>query len=566
MLKSLTISNFKLIDFLEVEFEPQMTVITGETGAGKSIIISALTTLLGDKPTREMFADPTRKISLSAAFCLTKFPELQNDLIEHGFPLDDEELFLKRIISLKNDRLQNRAFINDQPATNNTLAAFGGKLVEIASQHQQQSLLLPQKHLDFLDLYGNLGSLRQHYEQAYATLVTARRQLLDWKQKEQEANREIDYLNHQLATLEQARLAVDEEDELMKLQQRYHQREKLLELTTRAEQILYSGKQSIIDSCYQLTDLMENIHHLDDSFSVSDQQLIPALEILQDLREMVNNYQAGIEINPQTIEENNLRLAEIEQLKRKFRCSYADLFTLKDKLQQQLANWENHARKQQQLDDLCMKKQGELEVLAAELSLARQKQAKKLEQAVIIHLSDLKLQHSLFLVDIKEQDYNPKGKDQVTFLISTNPGETPAPLHQVISGGELSRFMLALKTATAARDIIPTLIFDEADTGIGGAAAEAVGHKLASIARNHQVIAITHLPQVAAWCDHHLTIKKQLDGNHSIITVKQLDHEKTEARIDELARMGAGEIISEITREHARELVQQATEKKHANY
>jgi len=566
MLKSLSISNFKLIDFLEVEFEPRMTVITGETGAGKSVLISALTTLLGNKPTREMFADPAKKISLSASFCLADFPALQDELAEHGFPLDNEDLFLKRIISLKNDRLQNRVFINDQPATNNTLTAFGGKLVEIASQHQQQSLLHPQNHLDFLDLYGNLVPLRQRYEQAYATLVTTRRQLLEWEQKEQEANREIDYLNHQLATLEQARLTVGEEDELMKLQQRYHQREKLLELATRAEQIIYSGKQSIIDSCYQLSDLMENLHRLDDSFSVNGQQLIPAMEILQDLREIVSNYLTGIEIDPQTIEENNLRLAEIEQLKRKFRCSYADLFTLRDELQQQLADWENHERKQQELQELCMKKQGEMEVLAAELSLARQKQAKKLEQAVIIHLNDLKLQHSHFQIAIKEQDYNPKGKDQVTFLISTNPGETPAPLHQVISGGELSRFMLALKTAAAARDIIPTLIFDEADTGIGGAAAEAVGHKLASIARNHQVIAITHLPQVAAWCDHHLTIKKQLTGNHSIITVKQLDHEKTEARIDELARMGAGEIISEITREHARELVQQATEKKHASY
>ncbi|NIA19014.1 MAG: DNA repair protein RecN [Xanthomonadaceae bacterium] len=562
MLKSLSISNFKLIDFLEVEFEPQMTVITGETGAGKSIIISALTTLLGDKPTREMFVDPTKKISLSAAFCLADFPTLREDLAEHGFPLDDEELFLKRIISLKNDRLQNRAFINDQPATNNTLTTFGGKLVEIASQHQQQSLLHPQKHLDFLDLYGNLGTLRQHYEQAYAALVAARRQLLEWEQKEQEANREIDYLNHQLATLEQARLAVDEEDELMKLQQRHHQREKLLDLATRAEQIIYSGKQSIIDSCYQLTDLVKDLHRLDESFNVNGQQLIPAMEILQDLREIVSNYLAGIEIDPQTIEENNLRLAEIEQLKRKFRCSYADLFTLKDELQQQLANWENHERKQQELNELCIKKQEVMEGLAAKLSQARQKQAKKLEQAVMNHLNDLKLQHSCFQVNIEEQDYKARGKDKVTFLISTNPGETPAPLHQVISGGELSRFMLALKTAAASRDIIPTMIFDEADTGIGGAAAEAVGHKLASIARNHQVIAITHLPQVAAWCDHHLTIKKQLAGNHSIITVKQLDNEKTEARIDELARMGAGEIISEITREHARELVQQATKKK----
>ena len=363
-------------------------------------------------------------------------------------------------------------------------------------------------------------------------------------------------------TLQQAQLEVNEEDELIRLQQRYQQREKLLDIATRAEHILYSGKQSIIDNCYQLTDLLDDLHRLDDGFSTHGQQLVPAMEILQDLRETMNSYLNGIEIDPQTIEENNLRLAEIEQLKRKFSCSYTGLFTLQDELQQQLAAWENHEIKQQELQKICAKKQREMEVLATELSQARKKQAQKLEQAVMTHLRDLKLQHSRFQIAIRDQDYNPAGKDQVTFLLSTNPGEKQAPLHQIISGGELSRFMLALKTAAAARDSIPTLIFDEADTGIGGAAAEAVGHKLASIARHHQVIAVTHLPQVAAWSDHHLTIKKQLAGNHSIITVKQLDHDNTEARIDELARMGAGEIISEITREHARELVQQAREKK----
>jgi len=566
MLKSLTISNFKLIDFLEVEFEPRMTVITGETGAGKSIIISALTTLLGDKPTREIFADPAKKITLSACFSLADFPELQHDLAEHGFPLDNEELFLKKIIGLKNDRLQNRAFINDQPATNNTLAGIGRKLVEIASQHHQQSLLHPQNHLDFLDLYGNLAPLRQSYEQAYAALMTARRQLLERERKEQDAKREIDYLSHQLATLEQAHLVVGEEDELLQLQQRYCQSEKLLELATRAEQILYSGEQSIIDNLYQLTALMENIHRLDNSFSTKEQQLIPVMEILQDLREVMNNYLAGIEVSPQTIEENNLRLAEIEKLKRKFNCSYEELFTLKDELHKELAELEKGERTQQELKNICMQKQAEMELLAEKLSQARKEQAEKLEQAVMTHLNDLKLQNSRFQVAVKEQDYHARGKDNVTFLITTNPGEPPAPLHQVISGGELSRFMLALKTAAAARDIIPTLIFDEADAGIGGAVAEAVGHKLASIARNHQVIAITHLPQVAAWSDHHLSIKKQLVNNHSLITVKQLDHEKTEARIEELARMGAGEIISKVTREHARELLQQAKKKKSHNH
>ncbi len=564
MLKSLTISNFKLIKSLHIEFEPHLTVITGETGAGKSIIISALSTLLGNKPTREFFADQGKKINLSAAFSLADAPDLNEQLEEQGFSLDDGELLLKRVISLNNDRLQNRVFINDQPATNNFLASLGSRLVEIASQHQQQALLNPQKHLDFLDNYGNLHSRRKKYEQAYTALTTARKQLREWKLREQEASREIDYLNHQLAILEQSHLAIGEEDELLAQQQRHRQREKLLELTYRAEQLLYSGDNSIIDSCYQLQDLITRLHNLDNSFNGTEQQLIPAMETLQDLRSTVSDYLAAIDMDPQVIEENNRRLAEIEQLKRKFNCSFDDLFTLKEELGQQLENWQNHEAKLRELENLRREKQEKLEALAAELSTARKQQAKKLEQAVSAHVADLKLEQTRFQAIIEEQECQAKGKDKVTFLISTNPGEDPAPLHQVISGGELSRFMLALKTAAAARDTIPTLIFDEADTGIGGAAAEAVGHKLASIARNHQVIAITHLPQVAAWADHHLTIEKQLDDAHPAIIVQQLDGEDAESRINELARMGAGEKISDISREHARELVQQAMEKKYA--
>jgi len=564
MLKSLTISNFKLIKSLHIEFEPHLTVITGETGAGKSILISALTTLLGSKPTRDSFADQGKKISLSASFSLADSPGLDKQLEEQGFSLDDEELLLKRVISLNNDRLQNRVFINDQPATNNLLAILGNRLVEIASQHQQQSLLNPLKHLDFLDNYGNLHARRKKYEQAYAALTAARKQLQEWKQKEQEASREIDYLSHQLAILEQSHLSIGEEGELLAQQQRYRQREKLQELAYRAEQLLYSGDGSIIDSCYQLQDFITKLHDLDNSFNYSGQQLIPAMETLQDLHNSVSDYLAAVDIDPRIIEENNLRLAEIEQLKRKFQCSYAELFPLKDELEQQLENWRNHEVKLQELENLCREKQETLKSLAVELSAARKRQAKKLEQAVSSHLIDLKLEQTRFQAIIEEQDCQAKGKDKVTFQISTNPGEDPAPLHQVISGGELSRFMLALKTAVAARDTIPTLIFDEADTGIGGAAAEAVGHKLTSIAKNHQVIAITHLPQVAAWADHHLTIEKQLDDAHPAIVVQQLDGKDAESRINELARMGAGEKISDISREHARELVQQAMEKKWA--
>ncbi|MBN2332728.1 MAG: DNA repair protein RecN [Deltaproteobacteria bacterium] len=562
MLTSLTVSNFKLIKHLEIQLERGLTVITGETGAGKSIIVSALSTLLGGKPDREMFVDPEKPIIINGSFSLDQLLQLEQLLADAGFSLDGDDLFLKRIITLRNGRLQNRVFINDQPAAANTLNWLGAELVEIASQHEQQALLRPQEHLAFLDLFGNLTALRQPYEHAYASLQQTRKELQAWQQQEREGNQEADYLTHQLQELEQAQLTAGEEEELGTQQQRYQQREQLLTLATGIEQLLYSGNQSLIDGCYQLSDLLRKLASCDSSVAASEQQLLPVLELFHDLRSTISNYLETLDIDPQLIEETHMRLAEIERLKRKFRCSFDELMSLKEEFRQKLAAWETRGERHQQLVGICNKQEQEVEHLGEQLSQARLEQAGKLEAAVMEHLADLRMNHARFQVALTTESLGPRGKDLVTFMISTNPGEPLAPLHQVISGGELSRFMLALKTAAASRYLIPTLLFDEADSGIGGASADAVGQKMAGIARNHQVLAITHLPQVAAWGDHHLTIRKRVDNGRTTIALECLDEVGNDARIDELARMGAGQEVSTISRDHARELILQAENKK----
>ncbi|MCD6430798.1 MAG: DNA repair protein RecN [Deltaproteobacteria bacterium] len=561
MLKQLTISNFKLIDHIECDFNTGLTVLTGETGAGKSIILSALITLLEGKPGSDIFHDEKQPVIISAIFSLPQNPAFHSQLNDIGFASDQDEIILRRHISRKSHGgINNRIYLNDQPTTGNTVTSLATHLIEFVDQHQQQSLRNPKEPLRLLDAYGDLLPLKKGYYNLFHEHQEHERRLELWQHEISEAARQMDYYTHQLTELADARLDPREEDELLALRLQYQQIGKLRELTREAEEISYSNNSSIIDNCYRLLEIFAELSRRDSEAPRAEESLTGIIDSLQDICKENSNYMTRLEIDEQTIEETEERLALLERLKRKFATDVNGLIELRKELEERVRSWENRdTEKESLILELAKKREGMLNA-AEKLGRARQEQGEILARTVTGHLHDLNLSQARFLIKREDIPCSATGKDHITFRFSANPGEEPAPIGDIASGGELSRLLLALKTALAHRYQLPTMIFDEVDTGLGGGTAAAVGRKIADIAENCQVITVTHLPQVAAFADQHFIIDKisDPDKEQTKIQLIRIGSEKEQDRIRELARMGSGEEITKEAEEHARVLRKEA--------
>jgi len=561
MLKHLSISNFKLIDKLALEFHPGLTVLTGETGAGKSIILSALNTLLGEKPGIDIFQDETQPVTIAAIFTLPQNSTLHRKLNDLGFADTQDEIILRRHISLKNQGgLNNRIYVNDQPSTGATVTVITSHLLEFVDQHQQQSLRQPKELLNLLDTYGDLLPLRAEYSNAFLAHRQFAQEYKNWELEISEAARQMDYYRHQLNELDDADLNIAEENELLDRRQQYQQAGKLKELTHEADELTYSGSNSIIDNCYRLQEISTELSRRDHNAPQTGESLTDIIDTLQEVHKRNCSYMNSLDIDEQTIDETEERLAILEKLKRKFVTDIEGLIKLRNELKEKVTIFENRdAEKEKKGIELKQMEQKMLKY-AEQLSTARQKQGEALAATVSQHLNDLNLVHARFI--ITRQTINPTatGRDQLSFLFSANPGEEPNAIEKNASGGELSRLLLALKTALAHRYQVPTLIFDEVDTGLGGSTAAAVGRKIAALAGDCQVITVTHLPQVAAFADQHLVIDKIVspDNERTLIQINEFPPDQESARIRELARMGSGEEITTEAEEHARALRREA--------
>ncbi|MBN2808166.1 MAG: DNA repair protein RecN [Deltaproteobacteria bacterium] len=561
MLKHLAISNFKLINHLECDFTGGLTVLTGETGAGKSIILSALTTLLGDKPNPDIFHDETLPITISAIFALPPNQELHSLLDQLGFADKPDEIILRRHISRKSQgSLNNRIYLNDQPTTGATAAALTAYLIEFVDQHQQQSLRDPKEPLRLLDAFGAIDPLKREYENAYREYQASERHLEKWQAQISQAARQTDYYSHQLKELNEARLDPAEEEELTAQRRQYLQIGKLQELAREAEALSYSDSNSIIDSCYRLLEISSELSRRDSSAPRTAESLTGLIDNLQDIYRENCDYLSRLDIDEQTIEETEARLALLERLKRKFAVDLNGLIELRQELEQRIAEWENRDAEKIRLEQELAQKRVKALKLAEKLSLVRQEQAEIMAGAVTAHLKELNLGRARFLIRREESAMTPSGGDKISFCFSANPGEEPAPLAEIASGGELSRLLLSLKTTVANRFQLPTMIFDEVDTGLGGGTAAAVGRKIAAIAKNCQVLTVTHLPQVAAFADQHIIISKTScpEKEQTTIGLTEIGPLQEAARIRELARMGSGEEITKEAEEHARALLKEA--------
>jgi len=561
MLKHLAISNFKLIDRLSCEFSSGLTVLTGETGAGKSIILSALNTLLGEKPGVDIFQDETRPVSIAAVFALPPNPNLERKLADLGFAETRDEIIFRRHLSLnKHGGLNNRIYLDDQPTTGATVTAIAAYLFEFVDQHQQQSLRKPKELLNLLDTYGDLLPLRTQYAEHFYTHRKLKHQLDEWEIKVSEAGRQMDYYQHQLKELSEADLSLDEEEELLRRRLQYQQAGKLKELCREADDLIYTSSSSIIDNCYRLQEIGVELARRDPQAPQTETSLTEIIDTLQEVCKKNSSYMRNLDIDEQTIDETEARLAILERLKRKFTTDINGLIKLHNELKEQVENFENRDLEKELKRQKLAEQEEKLQAAAARLSAARQKQAQALAAAVSQHLSHLNLAQARFIINRETISPGPDGQDQVTFLFSANPGEEPSPIAKNASGGELSRLLLSLKTALAHRYQVPTLIFDEVDTGLGGSTAAAVGRKLADIARSCQVLTVTHLPQVAAFADQHLVIDKiNSDAKEPTrIKLQEFSQDKEAERIRELARMGSGTEITTAAEDHARALRQEA--------
>lgn len=560
MLTTLRIKNLALVADLTLELRPGCNVITGETGAGKSIIIGALNLVLGERADRTLLRAGAESCAVEAVFEVGRLAlSLAPLLNEHGLePCEENQLVLKRVFSGAG---ANRQFVNGSPATLAALAAIGELLVDMHGPHDHQSLLHPEKQLAILDAFGGL----QAPVTAFAELVRRRAALEAEKAAlivdERTYAQQLDLLRHQVQEISAARLRPDEEAEVEAEHHRTSNAARLLELSQAALGALDSEETSLVNQLGALGRTLQELQRVDPAaqpFAEAHEQVVSSL---RDLQADLSRYADRVDLDPARLAELDERLNLIHSLKRKYGASLAEVIAFGDAAKAKLNSLEQRDAEVARLNAALAKLDAELTRAGRELTAARRKVIPKLTKAVTRQLQDLGFQQSELGVALTTADsvgdsqspttnLKATGFDTVEFQFAPNPGEPARPLRAIASSGELARVMLALKTVLAAEDEIPVLVFDEVDANVGGETANAVGEKMRQIARARQVLCITHLAPVAAAADTHFVVTKQVRDGRTTSDIQPLSAKQ---RVDELARMLGGQ--GEAARKHAAALL-----------
>ncbi|MCS7208236.1 MAG: DNA repair protein RecN [Fimbriimonadales bacterium] len=552
MLHSLHIENLAIIDRLEVHFAAGLNALTGETGAGKSILIDALSLALGERADPDLIRAGAEKLRVNAVFELPNDPELCALLSELGVEPEEGLLYLSREVQAGGRSI---ARINGQPAPLSTLRAIGERLVDLHGQHEHQSLLKPSSHLEFLDRW--LGepalSLRAQVRETVQALRQAERELQELTEREREREQMLDLYRFQVDEIRKAHLQVGEDEQLETEARRLTHAEKLMALAGGAYDALM-GEQSAYDRAAEASRNLTEIARIDPTVAEWRDWLENALVHIEEVARHLRAYAESIEYDPARLEEVIARLELIKRLKRKYGDTIEAVLQYAEDAEAKLRALETQSERREVLEAQIAELQAHAKALCAELSQMRQAGARRFAETVQACLRDLAMERAEFFVEVRPKPMDTSGADSVEFLFSANPGEPPRPLSKIASGGEMSRVMLALKTALADAAPVPTLVFDEIDAGIGGRTAHAVGEKLATLAHHCQILCITHLPQIASRATHHLAIEKQTDGTATRVQLHTLEGE---SRVREIARMLTGE-PTETALQHARELLQQS--------
>lgn len=552
MLRTLSVRNFAIIDRLDLEFGPGFNVLTGETGAGKSIIMDALNLLLGGRAGAEMVRGGADRATIDAVFDVSGSPELQTLVAELGFDLEDDQLFVSREVAASG---KSTCRLGGRPATVSQLKAVGEWLVDLHGQHEHQSLLAVARHLDMLDDWGGkpVQSLRAEVTAAFQKVQNLRREKAELEKDSRERAHLLDLYQFQVKEIGEARLTIGEDEELQTEHNRVANAQRLAEAALAAATAL-SGEDSggVLESLAATAHALEEAANLDPTLAPMLETLrSAAYELTETERDLVR-YQDEIEFDPERLEQIEERLETLRSLKRKYGDSIEEIVAYGAETAAKVATLSNSEERGAQLDVEIGKADKLLRERCARLSTARAKAGKDFQTVTVSELRELALEKARFEVSTTQGEPTAKGTDRVEFLIATNPGEPLRPLAKVASGGEISRVMLAVKAALARQEALPTMVFDEIDVGVGGRTSSVIADKMATLAKSAQILCITHLAQIASRGQHHYYIEKQVKGDRTVVTVTPLTPEQ---RVSEIARMIGGANLSETVLQHAREML-----------
>ncbi len=578
MLVELDIRNYALIDRVKINFSSGLNIMTGETGAGKSIIIGAMGLILGERASSEIVRTGADNAVVRAEVDISNNQQVNNILSETNLQNEDDNNFL--IISREvSQNGRSRCWINDKSATTNVLREIGDYLIDIHGQHEHQTLFRKEKHLEFLDDFGGLRTLTRKVEQLYDLMQKQQMEYQKLLRERDEKLRQKELLEFQLKELESAKLAEDEEEKLLRERQILNNAEQIFELSNDIYERLYGSEKPnfipVLDILKSIKIDFGKLQQIDPQMAEIQSRFDNAIYDLEDISRYILDYRDNVEFNPHRLSEIESRLDLIYRLKRKYlRDSVSGLIDYKNKIKQDLEDIFLSSTKIDSIKKDIQEIRNKACEVALELSKQRKYYAKKLKKLIEKELSDLGMPRTVFEVQItqneltntegiyiedngKKYQFNADGIDQAEFLISPNVGEELKPLTKIASGGEISRIMLALKAVLAeGTSLSPdTMIFDEIDTGIGGRIAEVVGKKLKELSKSRQVICITHLPQIASLADSHCRVQKRTIGERTVVEVQKLNDDEV---VNEIARMLAGEKITDVTIAHAREMIEQA--------
>ena len=568
MLTTLSIKNYALIEELTVEFERGLNIITGETGAGKSIIIDALSLILGERADTEAVRKGAEKAIVEGVFNVVGNKKLRQLLQENEIEWQDG-MIARREVSIPTKSGQSRSFINDGPVTTAFLKQVGDLLVDLHGQHEHQSLLRTETHVDLLDNFGGLGGLVEEFSAAYHRVTDVMKHLDELRAKEQQLMERRTLYEFQIKEIDALNPQAGEEDQLESELRILENSEKLFSATERLYQMLYEGDNAIHDQLVLVRNELENLASIDRSFDEPKNEASSAAAIVNELAKFIQGYNSKVEFNPERLEEIRNRLGALTLLKKKYGGSLETVIRHRETIGREFELAKNFQSEivslQRQLDD----ERKTASSSAQRLSSRREEVAKRVSKSIVQALTTLGISNAIFETKIAHQpahdsehavvklgrefyEATSKGMDIVEFYISTNVGEDPKPLVKVASGGEISRIMLALKMILAKSDRLPLLIFDEIDVGVSGRIAQAVGNNMKKLSQFHQVIAITHLPQIAGLADTHFVVEKIEESRRSFTGMRKLDDEE---RVSEVAKLMSGTEVTERGMETARELM-----------